>query len=109
MAYDEKTAQRVRETLKRRRGVTEKKMFGGIAFMLNGNMCCGVLDKDLVLRLGDTAAATALKRPHTRPMDFTGRPMKTMVYVAATGFKTDDALKGWVTRAVEFAKSLPAK
>jgi TfoX/Sxy family transcriptional regulator of competence genes len=109
MAYDEAVAQRVRALLKRRRGLTERKMFGGIAFMLNGNMCCGVLNKDLVLRLGNRAAADALKEPHARAMDFTGKALKSMVYVGPAGFRKDEDLRRWIDRAVRFARSLPAK
>jgi len=109
VAYDEAVAERVRKALRRRKGVTERKMFGGIAFMLNGNMCCGVLERDLMLRLGDEGAAKALEERHTRPMDFTGKPLKSMVYVAPAGFRTDAALKAWVKRAADFARSLPPK
>ena len=78
MAYSEAVAEKIREALKMHKGLSERKMFGGIAFMLNGHMCCGVLEKNLVLRLGESAAAQALTKPHTRLMDFTGKPLKTM-------------------------------
>jgi TfoX/Sxy family transcriptional regulator of competence genes len=109
MPYDEATAERIRSVLKRTRGLTEKKMFGGIAFLIHGHMACGVLDKTLVLRLGNDGAAAALQEKHTRPMDFTGKPMKSMLYVEPTGFRTDEALKSWVRRAVTHARSLPPK
>lgn len=109
MAYDEELAARVRHVLRRRRGITERKMFGGVAFMLKGNMCCGVLDDVLILRLGPELAAEALEEPHTREMDFTGRPMKSMIYVEPAGYESDEDLREWVDFAVEFAKSLPAK
>lgn len=109
MPYNSDLAERVRKTLKRRRGITERKMFGGLAFMLNGNMCCGVIEKDLVLRLGDDGAAMALSKPHTRPMDFTGKPLKSMVFVSFAGYRSDDELKAWVSRAVDYVKTLPAK
>lgn len=109
MPYDEATADRVRTALKRTPRLSEKKMFGGIAFLINGHMACGVLKKTLVLRLGNEGAANALKEKHTRPMDFTGRPMKSMLYVEPPGFCTDDALKAWLKRAVTFARSLPPK
>ena len=80
-------------------------MFGGLAFLLNGNMRCGVLGDRLVLRLG----AEALREPHIRPMDFTGSDMASMVYVAPEGYATEPAIRGWVSRAVSFATSLPAK
>jgi len=109
MPYDEATADRVRAALKRTRGLAEKKMFGGIAFLINGHMACGVLDKTLVLRLGNEGAAEALNEKHTRPMDFTGKPMKSMLYVEPAGFSSDDALKSWVRQAVTFARALPPK
>jgi len=109
MAYDEGAAQRIREILEDIQGITERKMFGGIAFMLYGNMCCGVLKEDLVLRLGEEGSNQALKEKHVRNMDFTGRPMKSMVYVSPEGYDDDDDLKKWVTRSVEFAQSLPKK
>jgi TfoX/Sxy family transcriptional regulator of competence genes len=109
MAYDDKLADRVRTVLKRRRGVTEKKMFGGLAFLLNGNMCCGVIRKDLVLRLGEDGAAKALDKPYAREMDFTGKPLKTMVYIGRAGYRTEAQLRHWVTQGVDYAKSVPAK
>ena len=109
MAYDEAVAERVRKVLRRRKDITEKKMFGGLSFLLSGNMCCGVVDKDLCLRLGNEGAAEALKGRHTREMDLTGKPLRSMVFVRPAGFKTDDALKGWVKRAISFTKSLPPK
>ena len=85
MAYDEMLADRVRAAITALDGnVTERKMFGGLAFLLEGNMCCGVLGDRLVLRLG----AEALREPHTRPMDFTGRAMASMMYVAPEGYAT---------------------
>lgn len=109
MAYDEEFASRVRAVLRRRKGVSERKMMGGIAFMLNGNMCCGVNGKDLMLRLGNEDAALALGERHARPMDFTGKPLKSMIYVGPAGTNTDAGLRAWVGRAVKFAKTLPAK
>ena len=109
MAYDELLAGRVRDTLAARADVSERKMFGGIAFLIAGNMACGVVGSDLMLRLGEDGADAALDRPHVRPMDFTGRPMRTMVYVDAAGTDSPGALRGWVEEAVGFASSLPAK
>jgi len=109
MPYDDAVVERVRSVLKRRKGISERKMFGGMAFMLNGNMVCGVNKKDLVLRLGEERAAQALKEPNTREMDFTGKVLKSMVYVSPAGYKSDDQLKAWVKRAFDFAKTLPAK
>ena len=109
MAYDEALAARVRRLLKRRRGFAERKMFGGIAFMLDGNMCCGVLDRSLMLRLGHERAADALGEPHTREMDFTGKPMRSMIYVDPPGLQSDDEIRMWIARAIDFVRSLPAK
>ena len=109
MAYDEEVAARLRKTLARRKGISERKMFGGLSFLLNGNMCCGVIKKNVVLRLGNTGAAKALEERHTREMDFTGTPLASMVYLRPAGYKTDENLRSWVKRAVEFTKTLPAK
>ena len=109
MAYDEVLAERIRGVLARRRGVAEKKMFGGIAFLVNGNMACGVVADALMVRVGPDAYADALDRPHASEMDFTGRPMKGMVYVARPGIRTAKLLKDWVDRGVSYARSLPAK
>lgn len=79
-------------------------MFGGIAYMVNGHMCCGVVKSDLMLRLGPAGAQAALREPHTRAMDFTGKPMKSMVYVEAAGVDSDDALESWIRLAVDFAR-----
>ena len=106
MALDENLVARVRSALGRQPGITERKMFGGLSFLLNGNMCCGVAKDLLVLRLGEQGAAEALAQPHTRPMDFTGKPMKSMVYVAPDGFRSDKALQEWVHRAVAYAACL---
>ena len=95
--------------MSRRRGVSEKRMFGGVCFMINGNMCAGVNDKLLMLRLGNALAAEALAEPHTRPMDFTGRPLKSMIYVEPEGYDADEDIEGWVGRAADFAKTLPKK
>jgi len=109
MAYSEELAARIRKALARRQGVAEKKMFGGLTFMLRSHMCCGVVNDDLVLRLGPEQGEKALKKPHTRQCDFTGRPLKGMVMVTPSGYKTDDALREWVWRAADFVLSLPAK
>jgi TfoX/Sxy family transcriptional regulator of competence genes len=109
MPYNEAVADRIRTALKSRRGITERKMFGGLCFMLNGHMVCGVLNDDLVLHLGPDAAEKALDRPHVRPMDFTGKPLKSMVYIAPPGFKRTDALNRWLTKALNLAASLPPK
>lgn len=109
MAYDEAVAKRVRRALGNAPELVEKRMFGGIAFMVRGNMCCGVIGDRLMLRVGPKGYETALSRPHARAMDFTGRPMKGLVYVEPAGFASPRDLKTWIDRAMEFALSLPAK
>jgi TfoX/Sxy family transcriptional regulator of competence genes len=109
MAYDENLAQRVRQALSGQDGVIEKKMFGGLAFMLHGNMSVGVEKDRLMVRVGPDRYDKALARPHARPMDFTGRPMKGFVYVPPEGLHTDAALQEWVHMGVEFALTLPKK
>jgi hypothetical protein len=98
-----------RGLLARRKGITEKKMFGGLAFMLRGKMFCGVLKDDLVVRVGPEGYEKALSRAPPRPMDFTGRPMKGYVFVGPGGLKTDKMLAKWIEEGVEFASSLPRK
>ena len=109
MAYDEQLAERTRIALSETDAVSERSMFGGIAFLHHGNMFCGVNGRDLMLRLGKDGAEAALDERHTREMDFTGTPLSTMVYVAPAGFRDDESLKGWVTRALDYAKTLPKK
>lgn len=84
-------------------------MFGGLAFLLGGRMFSGVLGDRLVVRLGAEAGAQALERPHTAPMDFTGRPLKGYVYVAPAGLETDAEIERWLADAIAFVKSLPPK
>jgi TfoX/Sxy family transcriptional regulator of competence genes len=109
MAYDEELAERIREIVGDGPGLSERKMFGGIAFMLNGNMFCGVTRNDLMVRVGPERFDDALASPGARPMDFTGRPMKGMVFVGPDGYASDEQLRAWVEQTVEYALSLPAK
>ncbi len=109
MADDEALARRVRRALADHPTVIEKKMFGGVAFMLAGHMCCGVVNDDLMVRVGPEKFDEALARPHARPMDFTGRPLKGMVYVGPEGYRSDADLAEWVRRGVNYALSLPPK
>ena len=108
MAYNAEIADRVLKMMVGREGLTERKMFGGIDFMLNGNMCFGVTNDDLMVRLGADGLEDALDQPHPRPMDFTGRPMKGFVFMDA-GAVGDRVLRQWIQRGVTFAESLPAK
>lgn len=109
MAYNEVLAERIRSLLARRRGMDERKMFGGVAFLLNGNMCCGVLKNDLIVRVGPDRYEDAITLPHARPMDFTGRPIKGFVYVGPMGCRTGAALAKWIRMGIELASSLPKK
>jgi hypothetical protein len=109
MAYDEEFAERVRDALALREEVTERRMFGGIAFMLAGNMACGVLGDELIVRTGPEDTERALAESHTRAFDFTGRPMNGFVVVAPEGIVSDEELTGWVDAGADFAASLPAK
>ena len=109
MAYDEKLAARVRKTLQQVPGVEERKMFGGLAFLLNGHMFCGIVREDLMVRVGPEQHEAALAEPHVRPMDFTGRPLRGMVYVGAAGLQSAPALRQWVERGHSLARSLPPK
>jgi TfoX/Sxy family transcriptional regulator of competence genes len=106
MAYDEKLAQRIREILKGKRGIIEKKMFGGIAIMRKGKMCCGVLNDDFLARIGAERCAKALNKPHVRPMDFSGRVSKGYVYVGPAGIKDKRSLKHWVDECLAHAATL---
>ncbi len=109
MAYDEDLADRVRELISPRADVTERQMFGGIAFMVAGNMACGVLGEDLIVRLGEEEAEKALDEDDVRPFDFTGKPMKNIVYVSPEGTADDASLAEWVEAGAGFAASLPPK
>jgi TfoX/Sxy family transcriptional regulator of competence genes len=109
MSFDEGLAQRIRELLDERADVSEKRMFGGVAFLVNGNMAAGVVKSELMVRVGPAAHAAALREPHARPMDFTKRPMKGFVFVAEAGIEEDAQLAVWVERGVRFAASLPPK
>ncbi len=100
MAFDEKLRARLEAALKKKKGIVEKRMFGGVAFMHNGKMALGVQGKDLMVKVGAEHYDAALERPHVRPMDFTGKPLKGYVYVAPPGFKTPAGLKGWIERGL---------
>lgn len=109
MPYDEELAARVREVLEESSATDERKMFDGIAFMVGGHMCCGVIKEDLMVRLHPEVAARSLQDPHVRPMDFTGRPMKGFVYVAPEGTNTEAGLRRHVQSALDFVSTLPPK
>ena len=109
MPYDEKLVERVRGVLMGKRNVKERKMFGGLTFMLQCNMCCGVEGERLMVRVGPKKYDEALAQEHAELMNFTGRPMKGMVFVGSEGLASDKDLEDWVQRGVDFALSLPAK
>jgi TfoX/Sxy family transcriptional regulator of competence genes len=109
MAYDEFLAERVRKLIGKRPGISEKKMFGGLAFLLHGHMACGIVGEKLMLRLGEQGAAAALEEEHVAPMDFTGKPIKTMAFVETAGMEREGDLSRWVSKALAFAKTLPPK
>ncbi len=100
MAYDEQLAERVREALGRRTIFEERKMFGGLCFLVRGSMACGIVNRDLMVRVGTERYEAALGEPHVRPMDFTGRPLRGMVYVNALGTREDAAVDRWVAAGV---------
>ena len=108
MAYDETLAARVRDILAPDPGLSERKMFGGLCFMLHGHMVCGIVDETLMLRLNETLAGAALRKSHVREMDFTGRPMRSMVYVDPPGLR-GRALRTWVELAAGHARTLPPR
>ena len=109
MAYNPEIEARVRKFVSRWKNTSHKKMFGGVCHLMNGNMFCGVLQDNVILRLGETAAGQALAQPHVRPFDITGRPMKVWVMVESEGFTTDDQLRGWLEQAANVVKSMPPK
>ena len=109
MAYNEELAQRVQVLMKDLPGFNQKKMFGGVGFMLQGNMACGVNKDDLVVRVGPERYDEAISKPFTRLFDITGRPMKGWVMVGPKGCASKSDLKYWVQLGADFALSLPPK
>jgi len=104
MPYDEGLAQRIRELLDDDPRITEKRMFGGVAFMARGNMAAGIIGDELMVRVGPDAHDEAAALPHARPMDFTGRPMRGFVQVAPAGFEEDADLRAWLGRGIAYAE-----
>ena len=111
MAFDEEVARRLRVALNSAAPpeVVERKMFGGLAMMVNGHMCIGVNGDELMVRVGNEAHADALAQPHAREMDFTGKPLRGFVYVAPPGFASEEDLNAWVDRGLDFVQSMPPK
>lgn len=109
MAFDEALAERVRELVRRRRGFTEKKMFGGVAFFLSGNVCVGVWKEFLIVRVGLDAYENALDEPFVKQFDITGRAMRGWVMVHREGVEDADDMRSWIEQAVKFVRTLPPK
>ena len=109
MVYDGNLAERIRKIIGKNKDVTEKHMFGGLSFMFSEKMFCGVLKYDLVLKMSPEQCEDALKKPNVRHMDFTGRPMKSFVYVSQKGCKSEKGLKKWVDISLNHAKSIKKK
>ncbi len=109
MAYNIQLAERIRAQLKRAAGLQERKMFGGVGFLINGNMACGVHKDELMVRINPERNAELLGRPHTRPFDLSGRPMAGWILVGPAGYQTDEVLAAWIGLGVEFARALPQK
>lgn len=109
MAYNERLAERIRGYFKRQRGVEEKRMFGGLRFMLNGHMCCGIEKDRLMVRVASERYETLLKKPHACEMDFTGKPLKGLLFISERGYRTAAGLTRWLDEAVMFVKAKPPK
>jgi TfoX/Sxy family transcriptional regulator of competence genes len=109
MPFDERLAQRVRRILSDECAATEKRMFGGLAFMVKGHMCCGIVGNDLVVRVGADQHKEALSDPGARPMHFTGRSMKAFVYVGPAGYRSAADLRRWIRRGLTFVLALPPR
>jgi TfoX/Sxy family transcriptional regulator of competence genes len=109
MAYDEGLAQRMREMLDGVPALEEKKMFGGVGFLVAGNMACGVNQEDLIVRVGPEAYDEALRQSYTKEFDMTGRPMRGWVVVQPDGYEADADLQAWIQRGLDFARDLPPK
>ena len=107
MAFDESLARGIRDALARKKNIEEKKMFGGVGFLLNGNMLVGVWKDSLIVRIGPEVYEDVLLEPHVTEFDITGRPMKGWVLVEPEGVEDDEQLKNWIQQAVKFVGNLP--
>jgi len=108
VAYNEELAERVRVVLAERTDVEEKKMFGGLTFMVAGQMCCGVLKDDLIVRIEPGEFDALVAQPHVRPFDFSGRPMQGMLYVEDRALGDPEVLRTWVRRGTDYVAAHPA-
>jgi hypothetical protein len=109
MAYDERLAERIRRVFEERRDIAERKMFGGLAFLCRGRMCCGIVGTDLMVRVADDEFDAVMRGRHVRPMDFTGKPLRGFVYVSPPGFRTAVALRTWLSRGERVADEKAAE
>jgi TfoX/Sxy family transcriptional regulator of competence genes len=109
MTFNDLVAGQIRTAMENTPGLSERHMFGGVAFILEGNMCCGVIEDRLVVRVGPEAYEHALREPYARPMDFTGRPLNGFVYVDREGYQSESSLREWIERSVAFVRTLPPK
>ena len=109
MPFDEQLAQRIRQVVARRKGFTEKKMFGGVCFFLNGHVTCGVWKDSLILRIGPAKYEDVLQASCVSEFDVTGRPMRGWVKVSPQGISDKESLRDWIEQAVKFVRTLPAK
>jgi TfoX/Sxy family transcriptional regulator of competence genes len=109
MAFDEKLATRIEKVLAKVPHVVQKKMFGGVAFMVRQHMCVGVVDDMLMARVGPDQYAGCLKEKYAKEMTFTGKPMKGMLYIESRGIATEDQLRYWIDKCLDFVSSLPDK
>jgi TfoX-like protein len=107
--FSERTVKQVRRAIASTPGLSERPLFSGVAFMVQGNMCCGVIEDNLVVRVGPDTYDAVLREPHTRPMDFTGRPLPGFVYVDRAGFASRTSLRQWIDRGVSFVQTLPPR
>lgn len=109
MVYSEKLVERITNIVEGQAGLTQSKMFGGVGFLIHGNMACGVNKDDLIIRVGLEQYENALLQHNTKVFDLTGRPMKGWIVVTSEGYATDGQLKAWVGRGIDYANSLPPK
>lgn len=109
MAFDRGLEERLYEYFQDRPDLEVKKMFGGLCYLLSEHMCCAIIDDKLMLRVGPKNYAACLAKPYAKEMDFTGKPIKTMVYITANGFESDTDLFDWLTISVDFIDALPPK
>ena len=109
MAYDAQLAEQIRATIGERGDLVEKQMFGGLGFLLAGNMTCGAWKEFLILRLGVDAARQVLSEPHSRPFDITGKPMRGWAMIEPAGWKSRANVRRWIGWAVDFVETLPPK